>query len=64
MGNKDYQNWSKADLIKEIKRVKKRKKYGLVWEDKPEEVVEMCKEKLPIIKDVKICIYRGSDLAI
>ena len=44
MGNKDYQNWSKADLIKEIKRVKKRKKYGLVWEDKPEEVVEMCKE--------------------
>ena len=53
MGNKDYQNWSKADLIKEIKRVKKRKKYGLVWEDKPEEVVEICKKKLPVLKEVK-----------
>ncbi|MBE3128573.1 MAG: site-specific DNA-methyltransferase [Actinobacteria bacterium] len=53
MENKDYQNWSKTELIKEIKRLKKRKKYGLVWEDKPEEVVEMCKEKLPIVKEVK-----------
>jgi hypothetical protein len=32
MENKDYQNWSKADLIKEIKQLRKRKKYGLVWE--------------------------------
>jgi adenine-specific DNA-methyltransferase len=53
MENKDYQNWPKTELIKEIKRLKKRKKYGLVWEDKPEEVVEMCKEKLPIVKEVK-----------
>jgi adenine-specific DNA-methyltransferase len=53
MENNDYQNWSKTELIKEIKRLKKRKKYGLVWEDKKEEVVEMCKEKLPIVKEVK-----------
>jgi adenine-specific DNA-methyltransferase len=53
MENNDYQNWPKAELIKEIKRLKKRKKYGLVWEDKPEEVVEMCKEKLPVLKEVK-----------
>ena len=53
MENKDYQNWSKTELIKEIKRLKKRKKYGLIWEDKKEEVVEMCKEKLPIVKEVK-----------
>ncbi|HOL22052.1 MAG TPA: hypothetical protein PLQ41_04250 [bacterium] len=37
-------------LQKEIgrlkKELKKRKKYGLVWEDKPEDVVEMCKERL------------------
>lgn len=32
--NRDYQNWRKEDLIKEIKRLKKRKKYGLVWEEK------------------------------
>jgi len=53
MKNNDYQNWSKADLIKEIKQLKKRKKYGLVWEYKPEEVVEICKEKLPVVKEVK-----------
>jgi len=53
MKNNDYQNWSKVELIKEIKRLKKRKKYGLVWEDKAEELVEMCKENLPVVKEVK-----------
>jgi len=33
--------------------LKKRKKYGLVWEEKTEEVVEMCKEKLPVLKEIK-----------
>jgi adenine-specific DNA-methyltransferase len=42
------------DEIERLKKeLKKRKKYGLVWEDKPEEVVEMCKEKLPVLKEVK-----------
>jgi len=40
---------SKVKLMDEIERLrkelKKKKKYGLVWEDKPEDVVEMCKEK-------------------
>ena len=53
MGNKDYQNWSKEELIKEINRLKEPKKYGLVWEEKTEEVVEICKKKLPIVKEVK-----------
>jgi hypothetical protein len=53
MKNYDYQNWSKTDLIEEIKRLKKRKKYGVVWEDKPEEVVEVWKEKLPVGKEIK-----------
>lgn len=53
MKNNDYQNCSKAELIKEIKRLKKRKKYGLVWEEKPEEVVEICKDKLPVVKEIK-----------
>lgn len=35
------------------KELKKRKKYGLVWEEKPEELIEMCKEKLPVLKEVK-----------
>ena len=42
---------SEIDRLK--KELKKRKKYGLVWEEKPEEVVEMCKEKLPVLKEVK-----------
>jgi len=44
-------------LEEEIERLKKelktKKKYGLVWENKKEEVVEMCKEKLPVLKEVK-----------
>ena len=43
----------KAEVERLKKELKKRKKYGLVWEDKPEDVVEMCKEKLPVLKEVK-----------
>ena len=45
------------ELQKEIERLKKelkqKKKYGLIWEEKREEVVEMCKKKLPVLKEVK-----------
>ncbi len=48
---------TKEKLLAEIERLKKelkkKKKYGLVWEDKPEDVVEMCKEKLPVLREVK-----------
>ncbi len=54
---KDLSKLSNEELIKEIERLKKElknnKKYGLVWEEKREEVVEMCKKKLPILKEVK-----------
>ncbi|MCC7572049.1 MAG: site-specific DNA-methyltransferase [Candidatus Methanofastidiosum sp.] len=53
MPKKDYDNWSKIELIKEIKKLEKRKKYGIVWEDKPEQVAELCKEKLPVLKEEK-----------
>jgi len=50
-------NQTKEKLLAEIERLKKelkkKKKYGLVWENKPEDVVEMCKEKLPVLKEVK-----------
>jgi len=50
-------NLETRKLKDEVERLKKelklKKKYGLVWEDKPEEVVEMCKKKLPVLKDVK-----------
>ncbi len=43
----------KTEIDRLKKELKKKKKYGLVWEDKSEDVVEMCKEKLPIVKEVK-----------
>lgn len=50
---KNYQAWSKEDLIREIQKLEKRKKYGVVWEDKPEAVAELCKEKLPVLIEDK-----------
>ncbi len=38
------------NLRSEIKKLKSRKKYGLVWDDKSEQVVELCKEKLPVLE--------------
>lgn len=49
----DYDDWSKKDLIIELKKFKNRKKYGIVWEDKPEDVVKLCKQKLPVLKEIK-----------
>jgi len=53
-------NIEEAELLKEIqslnneiKKLKSRKKYGLVWEDKPEKVVNICKEKLPVLVEDK-----------
>ena len=53
MPKKDYSSWSKEELIRELKKVEKRKKYGLVWEDKPEQVALLCKEKLPVLAEDK-----------
>lgn len=41
-----------TELESENKRLKSRKKYGLVWEQKNEDVVLQCKEKLPVLQEV------------
>jgi len=53
MPKENYSEWTKQELIREIKKLKKRKKYGIVWEDKPEKVAELCKEKLPVLEEDK-----------
>lgn len=53
MAKNYYKGWSNDDLIKEVERLRKRKKYGLVWEDKPEGVVERCKTELPVLDEVE-----------
>jgi len=51
MKNKSTQGFLNeiGELKNEIKKLKSRKRYGLVWEEKPERVVELCKEKLPVL---------------
>jgi len=51
----DYTKYSKDELIAEITELKKRKKYGLVWDEErePEKVVTQCKKELPVLKEVK-----------
>lgn len=59
---------SKADLISKLKTIegltneeranligllREHKKYGLVWEDKPEDVEERLREQLPVLREVK-----------
>ncbi|MFZ4500340.1 MAG: hypothetical protein ACOYMZ_02440 [Minisyncoccia bacterium] len=39
-----------SELEAEIKKLKKQKKYGLVWEDKLEQIVEDCKHNVPILR--------------
>ncbi|MEK6951751.1 MAG: site-specific DNA-methyltransferase [Nanoarchaeota archaeon] len=51
MVKKDYNNWSKEELVRELNKIGKRKKYGIVWEDKPEQVALLCKEKLPVLQE-------------
>lgn len=50
--HRNYENWSKEELVKEIKKLLRRKKYGVVWEEKEEDVVSLCRIKLPILKEV------------
>jgi adenine-specific DNA-methyltransferase len=54
MPKTDYSSWSKEDLIKKIKALEKRKKYGLVWDSarEPEKVVLDCQKELPVLKEI------------
>ena len=50
---KSLKEMSREELIEQVKQLKKQKKFGLVWEDKPEDVVEQCKTELPVLEEVK-----------
>lgn len=55
MPKKDYSTWTKEELIQHIHALKKRKKYGLVWdEERTKERFEKDTEnKLPVLTEVK-----------
>lgn len=41
-----------SELESQLSKLKERKRYGLVWEDKFEAVVEQCKSELPVLEEV------------
>src|SRR4051794_28890628 len=43
--------FSKEELLQEIARLRKQIKYGLVWEDRTEDVVEQCQKELPVLEE-------------
>ena len=51
---KNYADFSREELIAEINKLKKTKKYGLVWEHKTEEVIENFKNgQQPYLEEVQ-----------
>jgi adenine-specific DNA-methyltransferase len=44
---------NKEELIVLVKQLQKRKEYGLVWNKDEEDVVEQCKQELPVLEEVK-----------
>ena len=50
--SKSLQDYTKEELVELIKSLKKTKKFGLVWEDKPEQVAIDCETKLPVLTEV------------
>ena len=57
----DYSSWSRDDLIKEITKLSKARTYGIVWEEKPEDVATLCQSKLPVLNEVRGKEIDGSD---
>lgn len=65
----DYSRLSQSQLVakikeqdKKIKKLSKKKNYGLVWEDKLENVAKMCNDQLPVLSEIKTKeIYSNSD---
>ncbi len=53
---------SQDELIDIIKQLRKRKRYGLVWDEKIEHVVEQCKKELPVLdQDQGMVIEKNVD---
>lgn len=50
--SKALDDYTREELIEIIKGLKKRKKFGLVWEDKPENVVKQIENELPVLVEV------------
>jgi adenine-specific DNA-methyltransferase len=61
LNGKKIEDYSKEELIEAVKDLRKRKKFGLVWEEKLEDVVEQCKKELPVLESVETKTIQESD---
>jgi adenine-specific DNA-methyltransferase len=61
---KSLENLSQDERAYLINLVNTKKKYGLVWEDKPEDVEELLRENLPVLREVKEKRILGTPLPI
>jgi len=53
MAKKDkYKSYTKEQLISKIVKLEK-SSYGLVWEDKPEDIADICEKELPVLTEIK-----------
>jgi adenine-specific DNA-methyltransferase len=50
---RDFTGWSEKDYQREIKKLDKKKKYGVVWEPKSEKLALRCRKELPVLKEDK-----------
>ena len=50
---KQLEGFTQKERSELINLVNTKKKYGLVWEDKPEDVEEQLRDNLPVLKEVK-----------
>ncbi len=47
-----YEDYTKEQLLEEIKKLNQQKKFGLVWEEKTEDVAEQCKANFPVLQEI------------
>jgi len=50
MAKSKYENYTKEQLLEKIKHLEKHR-YGLIWEDKQEDVAEQCDRELPVLHE-------------
>lgn len=50
---KTYDEYSKEDFVAEIEQLKKRKKYGIIWEEQEEKFDKDTLGKLPVLKEIR-----------
>ncbi len=51
--SKKLEEYTKEELIEAVKHLKRRKRFGLVWENKLEDVVKQCQLELPVLEEVE-----------